>query len=297
MVIGIGQPGGNALEAFDPGFLILGIRLYAAKGAGLLCTVDNGVPFSCGGRSVTHGPIEDAQDNRMAKASKAAGKRLGEQHNSLHSLVYQEIRAAIVSGRLRPGERLVEERFAEEYGVSRNPVREAIRALSSEGLVDVSSRKGAHVAELAPEKIGEIIEIRALLESHNARLAARHRNPVTLKGVEAILSKGQAAVGAGRHKGLRELNDQFHEALAEAGSNQLLSEMLGSLRARSALLFSPENPQRQAISWEEHAGILQAILDGDEELAARRAMSHVLGAGEAHLKSIRDADGATQGDV
>ena len=101
MVIGIGQPGGSALEAFDPGFLILGIRLYAAKGASLLCTVDNGVPFSCGGRSVTHGPMEDAQDDRMVKASRAAGKRLGEQHNSLHSLVYQEIRAAIISGRLR----------------------------------------------------------------------------------------------------------------------------------------------------------------------------------------------------
>lgn len=232
----------------------------------------------------------------MAKANKTIGKRLGDQHNSLHDLVYQEIRAAIVAGRLKPGERLVEERFAAEYGVSRNPVREAIRALSSEGLVDVSSRKGAHVADLAPETVGEIVEIRALLESHNARLAARHRNPVVLKSVEAILSKGQAALGAGRHKSLRELNDQFHEALAEAGSNQLLSEMLASLRARSALLFSPDNPDRQAVSWQEHAGILQAILEGDEELAAKRAMAHVLGAGEAHLKSVRDAGSDRKGE-
>lgn len=224
----------------------------------------------------------------MAKESKAAGKRLGEQHNSLHNLVYQEIRAAIIAGRLKPGERLVEERLAGQYGVSRNPVREAIRALSSEGLVDVSSRKGACVADLAPEKVSEIIEMRALLESHNARLAARHRNPVMLKAVEAILNKGQAALGAGRHKGLRDLNDQFHEALAEAGNNQLLSDMLGSLRARSALLFSPDNPARQTVSWEEHAGILEAIIQGDEELAARRAMAHVLGAGEAHLRSVRD---------
>ncbi len=224
----------------------------------------------------------------MARVKKAVGKRLGEQHNSLHSLVYKEIRAAIIAGRLKPGERLVEERFAEEYGVSRNPVREAIRALSSEGLIDVSSRKGAYVADLAPEKVGEIIEMRALLESHNARLAARHRNPVVLKSVEAILNKGREAVGAGRHKNLRELNDQFHEALAEASNNQLLSEMLGSLRARTALMFSPENPARRAVNWEEHAGILKAIIDGDEELAAKRAMAHVLGAGEAHLKSVSD---------
>lgn len=231
------------------------------------------------------------------KETRVSGKRLGEQHNSLHNLVHQEIRAAIISGQLKPGERLVEERFAEEYGVSRNPVREAIRALSSEGLVDVSSRKGAYVAELAPEKVQEIIEIRALLESHNARLAARHANPETLKNATAILERGKSAVSAGRHRKLRELNEQFHDALAEAGSNQLLSEMLGALRARSALLFSPDDPARQAMSWEEHAGILEAIVGGAEELAAERAMAHVLGAGEAHLQRVRSGAAASEGEL
>lgn len=228
------------------------------------------------------------------KDTQMAGKRLGERHDSLHNLVHREIRAAIISGRLKPGERLVEERFAEEYGVSRNPVREAIRALSSEGLVDVSSRKGAHVTELAPEKVQEIIEIRALLESHNARLAARHGNPETLKNATAILERGKSAVNAGRHMRLRELNDQFHEALAEANNNQLLSEMLGALRARSALLFSPDDPDRQARNWEEHAGILEAIVGGDEELAAERAMAHVLGAGEAHLRRVRSLSSGSE---
>ncbi|WP_346899711.1 GntR family transcriptional regulator [uncultured Roseibium sp.] len=232
----------------------------------------------------------------MAKNVRTSGKRLGEQHNSLHNLVYQEIREAIVSGRLKPGERLVEERFAEEYGVSRNPVREAIRALGSEGLVDATSRKGTYVAELAPEKVREIIEIRALLESHNARLAARHKNPATLKSIETILQKGRNAINAGRLKALRELNDQFHDALAEAGNNSLLSEMLGSLRARSALLFSPDNPARKVMNWEEHAGILQAIVDGDEELAAKRAMAHVVGAGEAHLAMVRDENAPERSD-
>lgn len=225
----------------------------------------------------------------MAKEGRPLGKRLGEQHNSLHNLVYDEIRSSIVSGRLKPGERLVEERLAEEYGVSRNPVREALRALSAEGLVDVSSRRGAHVANIAPDKLQEIIEMRALLESHNARLAARHKNPVILKNAEAILLKGQAALNVGRLRNLRELNEQFHKTLAQAGSNELLSEMLGALRARSALLFSPDNPARQAVNWEEHAGILQAILDGNEEMAAKRAMAHVLGAGEAHLAVLRQA--------
>ncbi|MDC7786029.1 GntR family transcriptional regulator [Rhodoplanes sp. TEM] len=221
----------------------------------------------------------------MARDSRTAGKRLGEQHDSLHNLIYQEIRSAIADGRLKPGERLVEERLAEEYGVSRNPIREAIRALHADGLVDVSSRRGAHVAGLAPDTVREIIEIRALLESHNARLAARNRNAVLLKNAEAILTRGRTALTSGRRRGLRELNEQFHRALAEAGRNQLLSDMLESLRTRSALLFSPDDPARQEVSWQEHAGILQAIVDGDEELAAKRAMAHVLGAGEAHLQS------------
>lgn len=221
----------------------------------------------------------------MARDSRTGGKRLGEQHDSLHNLIYQEIRSAIVDGRLKPGERLVEERLAEEYGVSRNPIREAIRALNADGLVDVSSRRGAQVADLAPEKVREIIEIRALLESHNARLAARNRNPVTLKNAEAILARGRSALTSGRRRSLRELNEQFHRALAEAGRNKLLFELLDSLRARSALLFSPDDPDRQAVSWQEHAGILQAIVDGDEELAAKLAMAHVLGAGETQLQA------------
>lgn len=230
----------------------------------------------------------------MAWARRSSGKgRLGAGHASLHDLVRKEIRAAIVEGRLKPGDRLVEDRLAEEFGVSRNPVREAIRALSSEGLVDVSSRRGAYVAHSDMQEVREAIEIRALLEAHNARLAARHRTPQVLKRAHAILEKGQAAIGAGRGKSLNELNDQFHNALAEAGSNRLLSEVLSMLRVRSALLFSPADPERQKQNWDEHASILKAIIEGDEDRAARLAMEHVIGAGEAQLsgEGVRNGEG------
>ena len=115
---------------------------------------------------------------------------------------------------------------------------------------------------------------------------------MTVKNAEAILARGRSALTSGRRRGLRELNEQFHRALAEAGRNRLLFELLDQLRARSALLFSPDDPDRQAVSWQEHTGILQAIIDGDEELAAKRAMTHVLGAGEAHLQAAGMAGAA-----
>src|SRR6202045_5255261 len=98
-------------------------------------------------------------------------RRLGEEHSSLHDQVVTELRQAILSGRLKPGERLVEGRLADELGVSRNPVREAIRVLASEGLVDVAARRGASVAVMSDQEARETIEVRALLEGENARLA------------------------------------------------------------------------------------------------------------------------------
>ena len=84
----------------------------------------------------------------MALTTGLPKRRLGEDHSSLHDRVVTELRQAILSGRLKPGERLVEGRLADELGVSRNPVREAIRALASEGLIEVTARRGAAVARM-----------------------------------------------------------------------------------------------------------------------------------------------------
>ncbi len=206
-------------------------------------------------------------------------RRLGEDHPSLHDRVKDALAQAILSGRLRPGERIIEERLAAEFGVSRNPVREAIRALAAEGLVEVSARRGASVASLSEQEARETVEVRALLEGHNARLAARRREAETLRIIQGVLERGTAAVTAGRFGELPELNREFHRALAAAGQNRVLGDVLERLRARTAMLFAPEDPARQERFWREHAGILQAILEGDEEAAAQRATEHVMGAG------------------
>src|SRR6202045_3628078 len=122
-------------------------------------------------------------DCMMTTGMGSSKPRLGDEYLSLHDRVIAELRQAILSGRLKPGERLVEERLADELGVSRNPVREAIRALASEGLIEVTARRGAAVATMTDQEARETIEVRALLEGQNARLAARRQDRQILKRI------------------------------------------------------------------------------------------------------------------
>ncbi|AUC95199.1 hypothetical protein QU42_35130 [Bradyrhizobium sp. UASWS1016] len=217
-------------------------------------------------------------------------KRLGDDYLSLHGKVIQELRQAILSRRLKPGERLVEGRLAEELGVSRNPVREAIRVLESEGLVEVTARRGASVITMSDEEARETIEVRALLEGQNARLAARRREESIIKRIAAVLKQGNEAVAARHYDLLSDLNQQFHHELAAAGRNRVLADLLKRLRERTAMLFSPTDPVRQARTWDEHAAILRAIIAGDERAAATLAAEHVMRAGADFLSSLHVPD-------
>src|SRR3979490_454319 len=148
--------------------------------------------------------------------------RPGEEHSPLHDRVVTELRQAILSGRLKPGERLVEGHLADELGVSRNPVREAIRALASEGLIVVTARRGAAVATMTEQEARETIEVRALLEGQNARLAVRRQERQITKRIEAVLNKGTAEAGAKPFEKLYNRNQCFHSELAAAGQNTVL---------------------------------------------------------------------------
>ena len=126
------------------------------------------------------------------------GQRSGGVHAPLSDVVADKLRHGIASGRYKPGERLVEERLAAELGVSRNPVREAIRSLASEGLIEVTPRRGAVVMSLDRDDAWEMIEVRAALEGLNARLAARRRPAHLIDQLKAVLEQGRAmAASAG----------------------------------------------------------------------------------------------------
>jgi DNA-binding GntR family transcriptional regulator len=194
---------------------------------------------------------------------------------ALSRTVAEQLRHAIFTHQYKPGERLVEDRLSADLGVSRAPVREALRLLAAEGLVLLESRRGASVANSSDTVVREMVEVRAMLEGLNARLAARHRDPAVLGELRLVLAKGNAAAVRESAEELVQLNSEYHDLLAKCGQNSVLADILRGLRERTRLVFSQNSAGRAHDDWEEHSRILAAIVDGDEELAALLANRHV----------------------
>jgi len=214
---------------------------------------------------------------------------LSEPQLPLRDLVTEQIRNAILAGRYKPGERLVEERLAADFRVSRNPVREALRSLASAGLVVAIPRRGAAVAMFSAAEGREMIEVRAMLEGVNARHAARRHEPAMIEALQQVLAEGRAKAASAGAEELVQLNAHFHDLLAGAGNNRILGDIMRSLRERTNLVFSPASTAAAAQNWGEHAAILEAVIAGDEDLAALHATRHVLKAGQRYAV-VSDAD-------
>jgi DNA-binding GntR family transcriptional regulator len=204
---------------------------------------------------------------------------------SLAKVVGEKIRGQILDGRRRPGERLIEDKLSAELGVSRVPVREALRELAAEGLVRLERNRGASVARVTPQMVAELVEVRALLEGLNARLAAQRHDPKIVSELGEVLKRGNQAAGTGSNEDLARLNAEFHERLAEASRNAVLCDIMRSLRERTSLAFAINGRGRAHEDWQEHAGVLAAVIAGDEELAALLASRHVQNAAAAFAKA------------
>jgi DNA-binding GntR family transcriptional regulator len=218
----------------------------------------------------------------MTVAAQPTGKRAPLSRQALDAL-----REAILTGRLGPGDRLIEERLSADLGMSRVPIREAIKQLVAEGLAVPADKapggRGAQVAALTPDFAAELIEVRAVLEGLNARLAARHRDAEIVARIRALLDRGKVLSQLGPPDELAALNAAFHELLADAGANRVLQELMRPLRERTELVFRRNSAERAALDWQEHAMILTAVAEGDEELAALLSARHVHRAARARL--------------
>ena len=210
-----------------------------------------------------------------------------EPRESLSRQALRRLRRAILSGALKPGERLVEEKLSGDFGMSRVPIREAIKQLVAEGLAEPSDqgtgRRGVQVAALSTDFAHDLIEVRAVLEGLNARLAARHRKPDAIATIRTLLERGQALATTSGPEELAMLNASFHDLLVDAGANRVLQELMRPLRERTELVFRRNSTRRAVQDWQEHAMILWAIAEGDEELAALLATRHVHSAARARL--------------
>ncbi|AEE90298.1 Transcriptional regulator, GntR family [Tepidanaerobacter acetatoxydans Re1] len=198
-------------------------------------------------------------------------------YKPLRDLVFAAMREAILSGKLKPGERLMEVQLAEEMGVSRTPVREAIRKLELEGLVVMVPRKGAYVAGLTLKDVAEVFEIRSSLEGLAAALAADRITDEEVEALDNILKEISEAVGKGDIDKVIKKDGEFHQILFSASRNNRLAQMINNLKEQidRFRVQSFSNPVRLKSVLSEHKEILDAIKQGNIENAEKLAKEHI----------------------
>lgn len=219
---------------------------------------------------------------------------VGSDHRALRELVCDALRDRIIAGTLAPGDRLVEDRLAEELGVSRNPVREALRVLAVEGYVELVPRRGAVVARISLELVEQIFQVRMALEALAARLAARNADTDAARRVTQVLDEAEEAIASGEPALLPELNTRFHSLVLELAANPVLTDLMEPLRGRVQWIFSRTATGRAPHSLAEHRRLADAIASGDEEVAATVAVEHVAAALDTYRSSADhvSADGS-----
>ncbi|WP_138380395.1 GntR family transcriptional regulator [Luteithermobacter gelatinilyticus] len=222
---------------------------------------------------------------------------VGQQHQSLNDTVANALRKAIFRGDFKPGERLTEPGLAKLFGVSRNPIREALRKLQSEGIVEIPPRKSARVALLSRQEVEEIIELRAELEGLSARFATRRLTDETRKSFQKLLDEGNEAAKNNDIDKIRELNSEFHGLLASSGKNRYLADFMRMLRERTLWLFNQVMQDRGIDSWYEHAAVLEAVMSSDEKLAGLLAARHVRKVGTDILTATGEEDSPEENDT
>jgi len=200
---------------------------------------------------------------------------VGADHRPLRELVADAILQRILSGEYEPGTRLLEDRLAEELGVSRNPVRESIRALEATGLVEVRPRRGAYVVEVDRDDLIQLLRVRSVLEAYAAELATARRPDGLVDELDRCLIEGRAASENDDLVRAAECHRDFHLAVERGAGNRYIGETTGPLRHRTEFVFSVLSDSRSMLSWEEHQRIRDAIDAGDTAGARERTIDHM----------------------
>ncbi len=210
-------------------------------------------------------------------------------YKPLRELVLEAIREAITNGSLQPRERLMEIQLAEELGVSRTPVREALRKLELEGFIVMVPRKGAYVADLSMKDIADVFEIRAALEALAAGLAAERITEEELDNMERLLAEKGEAIFQNDIDKLVEADTKFHEAMYKASRNERLTVIISNLREQiqRLRLTSLSVPGRMKESLDEHRNILEAIQARNAKLASALAQEHIENAENVLIISLK----------
>src|SRR5699024_1076501 len=185
----------------------------------------------------------------------------------LRDVVFNTLRQGILKGELEPGERLMEVQLANRLGVSRTPIREAIRKLELEGLVVMIPRKGAEVAKISEKNLQDVLELRCALEELAIELACERISEDMLKELDRMFIEFQNGIRNVDLTVIAELDEKFHDVIYEATQNQKLIQMINNLREqmyRYRLEYIKDANKREAIV-EDHRLILEALKNKDVE--------------------------------
>ncbi|HMM90561.1 GntR family transcriptional regulator [Bradyrhizobium sp.] len=207
---------------------------------------------------------------------------------TVRAMVAQKLREAIMSGTLKPGQRLVERELCEMMGVSRPSIREALRHLEADGLVNTVPHRGPVVSTISLEEARQLYDARAVLEGFAGRECARLRDPDVVHRIGDALTRLKAAAASQNLVGCLEAKTDFYGALIGGCRNSFVQRMLKPLHDRITLLriTSMSQPKRINKSLREVTAIWRAIQSGDEELAERCCVDHVKAAAVAALDMI-----------
>ena len=194
--------------------------------------------------------------------------------HALYEEVAELLRQRIFKRELEPGSWIDEMKIAEEYGISRTPLREALKVLAAEGLVTMKVRRGAYVTEVSDRDLAEVYHLLSLLESDAAAVVARSATDAQLKELQALHRELEAAVGD--RDRFFAINERFHMRLLEVAANKWRNQMVADLRKvmklnrHNSLLKSGRIEESLA----EHAQVMDALLARDGTAAAQRMQEH-----------------------
>ena len=220
-------------------------------------------------------PDRGPTGRRTAKGSLSStpAKRV-ERPAPLRQVVYEALAELIINRTLEPGQHLVEADLAEYLGVSRQPVREALQRLQSEGWVDLRPAQGAFVHLPTDEEADQLLSVRGVLETHSAKLAAANAAPDDVRRLWELQQAGVDALHAGDAEGLVAANAALHAFVTQLSGNAVLAELIGLVERRVRWYYTPIARPRGQDAWHEHEELITAIAAQDAGTAEKIMAKH-----------------------
>jgi DNA-binding GntR family transcriptional regulator len=201
---------------------------------------------------------------------------------------YEQLENAILTGELKPRERLVENDLASRLGVSRTPVREALRRLEDRGLVRILPHRGAVVSDISTGEVENIYNVRIHLESLASRMACERIGPEGIQRVEEMEAAYEAEAARREIRSLMRANDRFHDAVYNAAENPCLFELIQQLRRQvhAVRFYAWAQPERIVRSLSEHRQMLGVLRERDGDRLAKLTQEHLRVARDTYLTHL-----------